>query len=177
MLNKNEKLKIIVGSEGNRIPVKDSLDDKNLNYTGSCSGSGATSVFKNKKPKFIISGINPHASENSIFGNHEEKILIPQIKKTQKKQIKITGPFSADSMLNNINLKKYDCFIFCYHDQALVAYKYISKNRGINFTGGLSILRTSPDHGTAYNLVGKKNVENKSLLNCFNFLKRNNVSS
>ena len=124
-----------------------------------------------KKPKFIISGINPHASENSMFGNEEEKILIPQIKKIQKKNIYIKGPFSADSILNSTNLKKYHCFIFCYHDQALVAYKYISKNRGINFTGGLSILRTSPDHGTAYNLVGKKNVENKSLLNCFNFLK------
>ena len=130
-----------------------------------------------KKPKFIISGINPHASENSMFGNEEEKILIPQIKKIQKKNIYIKGPFSADSILNSINLKKYNCFIFCYHDQALVAYKYISKNRGINFTGGLSILRTSPDHGTAYNLVGNKNVENKSLLNCFTFLKKSNVNS
>ena len=130
-----------------------------------------------KKPKFIISGINPHASENSMFGNEEEKILIPQIKKVQKKNIYIKGPFSADSILNSTNLKKYNCFIFCYHDQALVAYKYISKNRGINFTGGLSILRTSPDHGTAYNLVGNKNVENKSLLNCFTFLKKSNVNS
>ena len=131
----------------------------------------------NKKPKLIISGINPHASENSMFGNEEEKILIPQIKKIQKKNIYIKGPFSADSILNSINLKKYNCFIFCYHDQALVAYKYISKNRGINFTGGLSILRTSPDHGTAYNLVGSKNAENKSLLNCFTFLKKSNVNS
>ena len=130
-----------------------------------------------KKPKFIISGINQHASENSMFGNEEEKILIPQIKKIQKKNIYIKGPFSADSILNSTNLKKYNCFIFCYHDQALVAYKYISKNRGINFTGGLSILRTSPDHGTAYNLVGSKNVENKSLLNCFTFLKKSNVNS
>ncbi len=158
--------------------ITQNLSKKNIIYNKIMSlNKILINLLKNKKPKFIISGINPHASENSIFGDHEEKILIPQMKKIQKKQIKITGPFSADSMLNNINLKKYDCFIFCYHDQALVAYKYISKNRGINFTGGLSILRTSPDHGTAYNLVGKKNVENKSLLNCFNFLKINNVSS
>ena len=134
-------------------------------------------TLKIKKPKFIISGINPHASENSIFGNEEQKILLPQIKKVQNKNIYIKGPFSADSILNNINLKKYNCFIFCYHDQALVVYKYISKNRGINFTGGLSILRVSPDHGTAYNLVGTKLAENKSLLNCFNFLKKFNVNS
>ena len=107
----------------------------------------------------------------------EKKFLIPQIKKIQKKNIYIRGPHSADSMLNNINLKKFNCFIFCYHDQALVVYKYISKNRGINFTGGLSILRTSPDHGTAYNLVGSKNAENKSLYNCFNFLNKSNVNT
>ena len=67
---------------------------------------------------------------------------------------------------------KYDCFVFCYHDEALVAYKYISKNRGINFTGGLSVLRVSPDHGTAYDLVGKNMAENKSLINCYKFLNK-----
>ena len=133
--------------------------------------------LKINQPKIIISGINPHASEKGIFGNEEKNILIPQIKKIKKKRINIHGPFSADSMLNKKNLKSYNCFIFCYHDQALVAYKYISKNRGINFTGGLSIIRVSPDHGTAYNLVGNKSAENKSLLNCFNFLKRINVNS
>ena len=71
---------------------------------------------------------------------------------------------NEESFLNTTNLKKYNCFIFCYHDQALVAYKYISKNRGINFTGGLSILRTSPDHGTAYDIAGKGLASDKSLL-------------
>jgi len=158
--------------------ITKNLSKKNIIYDKIISLNNVLiDKLKIKKPKFIISGINPHASENCMFGNEEEKILIPQIKKIQKKNIYIKGPFSADSILNTTNLKKYNCFIFCYHDQALVAYKYISKNRGINFTGGLSILRTSPDHGTAYNLVGSKNVENKSLLNCFTFLKKSNVNS
>ena len=158
--------------------ITENLSKKNIIYEKIISlNNQLVKKLKHKKPKFIISGINPHASENNLFGNEEEKILIPQIKKIRKKNIYIRGPYSADSMLNKINLDKYNCFIFCYHDQALVAYKYISKNRGINLTGGLSILRTSPDHGTAYNLVGSKNAENKSLLNCFNFLKKSNANS
>ena len=128
--------------------------------------------LKIKKPKIIISGLNPHASENNIFGNEESKFLVPEIDKLLKKNIFIKGPYSADSILNSKNLNKYNCFIFCYHDQALVAYKYISKNRGINFTGGLSILRVSPDHGTAYDLVGKNIAESKSLINCYKFLNK-----
>ena len=85
--------------------------------------------FKIKKPKIIISGINPHASENNMFGNEENKFLIPQINKLLKKNVFIRVPYSADCILNDKNLKKYNCFVFCYHDQALVAYKYISKNR------------------------------------------------
>ena len=63
----------------------------------------------------------------------------------------------------------YDCFIFIYHDQALIPFKYISKFSGINYTGNLSVIRTSPDHGTAYNLVGTNKVSKKSLVNCFSF--------
>ena len=128
--------------------------------------------FKIKKPKIILSGVNPHASENDMFGHEENKYLVPQINKLLKKDIYIQGPYSADSILNNKNIKKCDCFVFCYHDQALVTYKYISKNRGINFTGGLSVLRVSPDHGTAYDLVGKNMAENKSLINCYKFLNK-----
>ena len=65
------------------------------------------------------------------------------------------GHFSADSILINNNLKKYDCFVFIYHDQALIPFKYISQFSGVNYTGNLDIIRTSPDHGTAYDLVGK----------------------
>ena len=83
---------------------------------------------------------------------------------------------SADSMLLNNNLKKYDCFLFCYHDQALIPFKYISNFSGVNYTGNLDILRVSPDHGTAYNLVGKRNVSDKSLLNCFKFIKKISIN-
>ena len=127
--------------------------------------------FKISKPKILISGLNPHSGEKGEIGNEEINYLIPIIKKL-KKNIFIEGPISADSMLTKINLTKYHCFIFNFHDQALIPFKLISNYEGINFTSGLSIIRVSPDHGIAKNLVGKKNVKSSSLLNCFKFINK-----
>ncbi len=128
--------------------------------------------FKISNPKLIISGFNPHAGENGKIGNEEIKSIIPVVKKLNKLGINIVGPISADSMLITKNLKKFDCFVFIYHDQALIPFKYISQFSGVNYTGNLSIIRTSPDHGTAYNLVGKDNVSIKSFENCFKLINR-----
>lgn len=128
--------------------------------------------FGINKPKILISGVNPHSGEKGILGNEEIRYIKPSIKKIISKGINITGPISGDSMLNNDNLKNYDCFLFIYHDQALIPFKYISKFRGVNFTGNLDIIRTSPDHGTAYDLVGKNVASYKSLLNCFKIIKK-----
>ena len=127
--------------------------------------------FRIQKPKLLISGINPHSGEGGIIGREEEKILIPAIKKLQKEKFSIYGPISGDAMMTDVNLKKYDCFIFNFHDQALIPFKIISKYSGINFTGGLDIIRVSPDHGTAYELVGKGIAKNRSLNNCFKFIR------
>ena len=69
-------------------------------------------------------------------------------------------------------INKYDCFIFLYHDQALIPFKYISQFTGVNYTGNLDIIRTSPDHGTAYNLRGSKNISDNSFLNCYKLIKK-----
>tara|TARA_E500000178_G_scaffold113577_1_gene113565 strand:- start:3495 stop:4481 length:987 start_codon:yes stop_codon:yes gene_type:complete len=128
--------------------------------------------FNIKKPRLIISGLNPHAGENGNIGKEEIDFIAPVIKKLRKIKILIDGPKSPDSMLINNNLKEYDCFIFMYHDQALIPFKYISQFSGINYTGNLSIIRVSPDHGTAYNLVGSKKISDLSLLNCYNLIKK-----
>ncbi len=128
--------------------------------------------FNIKKPKLAISGLNPHSGENGNFGNEEMKIINPLIKNLKKRKILIDGPFSADSILLNDKIKKYDCFLFIYHDQALIPFKYISQFNGINYTGNLNIIRTSPDHGTAYDMVDKKNVSYSAILNCFKLIKK-----
>ena len=128
--------------------------------------------FNIVNPKMIISGINPHAGENGELGNEENKIITPTIKKLKKLGININGPISADSMLINRNLRKYDCFIYIYHDQALIPFKYISQFTGVNYTGNLDIIRTSPDHGTAYDLIGKKYISDTSFLNCYKLINK-----
>ena len=128
--------------------------------------------FNIKNPKLILSGLNPHAGENGNIGLEEEKVIKPIVKKLKKNNIKIEGPLSADSILIKKNLKIYDCFIFIYHDQALIPFKYISQFNGVNYTGNLSIIRTSPDHGTAYDLVGSKNISKKSFINCYRLVNK-----
>ena len=128
--------------------------------------------FNLKKPKILVSGFNPHAGENGEIGKEEILSIFPVIKKLQKKGFLIDGPLSADSILIQKNLKKYDCFVFMYHDQALIPFKYISKFRGVNYTGNLDIIRTSPDHGTAYDLVKTKKYSINSFINCYKLIKQ-----
>ena len=128
--------------------------------------------FNIKKPKLIISGLNPHAGENGEIGTEEKNIIYPVIKKLQKKDININGPISADSLLIKKNFVEFDCFIFIYHDQALIPFKFISQFSGVNYTGNLNIIRTSPDHGTAYNLVGSNKISNKSFINCYKLINK-----
>ena len=123
-------------------------------------------------PKLIVSGFNPHAGENGRLGKEETNFIKPAIDNLSKKGILVDGPISADSMLIKKNLKKYDCFIFMYHDQALIPFKYISQFSGVNYTGNLDIIRTSPDHGTAYKMKGSKEISNRSFINCYKLIKK-----
>ncbi len=128
--------------------------------------------FKIKQPKMILSGINPHAGENNIISKDDNKYLLPIINQLKKSGIYINGPISGDGIINNENLKKYDAFIFTYHDQALIPFKILSNYKGVNFTSNLNIIRVSPSHGTAENLIGSNNAISKGVINCFNLLKK-----
>ena len=128
--------------------------------------------FKIKKPKMILSGINPHAGENNIISKDDNKYLLPIINLLKKKGIFIDGPISGDGVINNENLKNYDAFIFTYHDQALIPFKILSNYAGVNYTSNLDIIRVSPCHGTAENLIGSDKVISKGIINCFNLIKK-----
>ena len=123
--------------------------------------------FNIPNPKLVICGLNPHAGENGTIGNEEKIILRPIVRKLIKSGINICGPFSSDTIFNPINRIKYNCFICIYHDQALIPFKLLSDFNGVNYTGSLNIIRTSPDHGTAYDLINTKNASDKSLINSF----------
>ncbi len=123
--------------------------------------------FSINNPKIVLTGLNPHAGENGIIGYEENKYIIPALKKLKKEKIFIDGPYSADSLFIKKNIKYYDCFICFYHDQALIPFKIISGFNGVNYTGSLDIIRVSPNHGTAYDMVGSNIAKTNSLLYCF----------
>jgi len=123
----------------------------------------------NKKIKIVILGLNPHASSDFYKNTKDKKLLSKIINSMKKKKINISGPISADTAF--MENYKNKVFIGMYHDQVLIPFKTINKFDGINITIGKKILRLSPDHGTAKNLLkkGKKTISNKSFLKCLDF--------
>ena len=110
--------------------------------------------------------------QDSMYKLIDLQYLLPIINKLKKKGILVNGPISGDGIINNDNLKKYDAFIFTYHDQALIPFKILSKYEGINYTSNLKIIRVSPSHGTAENLIGSTKVVSKGIVNCFNLIRK-----
>ncbi|MCB9202244.1 MAG: 4-hydroxythreonine-4-phosphate dehydrogenase PdxA [Flavobacteriales bacterium] len=108
------------------------------------------------KPKIAILGLNPHAGDNGLLGKEELEIIEPAIKELfNDKNILAFGPYPADSFFCGENLQKFDAILAMYHDQGLIPFKTLTFESGVNFTAGLSEIRTSPDHGVAYDIAGK----------------------
>ncbi len=105
--------------------------------------------------KFLVSGLNPHAGEQGLMGTEENEQIIPAIKKAQIKGIPVSGPFPPDVVFRDVVNKPDKIVIALYHDQGLIPFKLLAFNRGVNLTLGLPFVRTSPDHGTAFNIAGK----------------------
>ncbi|SHI68788.1 4-hydroxythreonine-4-phosphate dehydrogenase [Mesonia phycicola] len=111
--------------------------------------------FRIQKPKIAILGINPHSGDNGVIGKEDEEVLKPTILKINERGTLVYGPYAADSFFGTKNYKNFDAVIAAYHDQGLIPFKTLSFGKGVNFTAGLSEIRTSPDHGTAYEIAGK----------------------
>ena len=107
------------------------------------------------KPKVAVLGLNPHAGEDGLLGTEENEIIRPVINAFKEKGELVFGPYPADGFFGNASQTKFDGVLAMYHDQGLIPFKTLAFEDGVNFTAGLSIVRTSPDHGTAYNIAGK----------------------
>ena len=116
------------------------------------------------EPKLAITGLNPHAGENGAIGTEERDIIIPAVLDLQHNGTRIDGPFSADTMFYPPTWRSYDAVIAMYHDQALIPIKTLAFDEGVNVTLGLPIVRTSPDHGTAFGLAGTGKASVSSML-------------
>ena len=111
--------------------------------------------FEIEKPKVAVLGLNPHSGDNGVIGQEEEKIMKPALKKLFEAGNMVFGPFPADGFFGSAQYEKYDAVIATYHDQGLIPFKTLSFGNGVNYTAGLNKVRTSPDHGTAYEIAGK----------------------
>lgn len=113
------------------------------------------SDFTIRAPRIAVLGLNPHAGDNGLLGDEEIKEIIPAIAQAQEEGILAFGPFPADGFFGAGSFTKFDAVLAMYHDQGLVPFKALSVEGGVNFTAGLPVVRTSPAHGTAYELAGK----------------------
>ena len=111
--------------------------------------------FGIRNPKIAVLGLNPHASDDGVIGNEEEKVIIPAIEKAQEKKMLVYGPYPADGLFASSNYQKFDAILAMYHDQGLIPFKTLAFKDGVNFTAGLPVVRTSPAHGTALDIAGK----------------------
>ncbi|MFA7288910.1 MAG: 4-hydroxythreonine-4-phosphate dehydrogenase PdxA [Melioribacteraceae bacterium] len=119
--------------------------------------------FGRNEPRIAVLGLNPHAGEEGNIGKEEIEKIIPAIKKSKVSGIE--GPFPSDSFFGTHEYKKYDAILGMYHDQVLIPFKMMNMSNGVNYTAGLPIIRTSPDHGTAFNIVDKGIADPASIIN------------
>ncbi len=111
--------------------------------------------FGIEKPRIAVLGLNPHCGDGGIIGKEDEEIIKPAIEQLQEEGKTVFGPYPADSFFGSGNYKKFDAVLAMYHDQGLIPFKTLSFGKGVNFTAGLEKVRTSPDHGTAFDIAGK----------------------
>lgn len=112
-------------------------------------------LFKLKKPSIALCGLNPHAGEEGMLGSEEKKTLIPVIKQLRQRGINLVGPYPSDTIFNRAIAGEFDAVLAMYHDQGMIPIKLLAFDTAVNITIGLPFIRTSPDHGTAFNIAGK----------------------
>jgi len=163
--------KLIVGLYSIHIPLKEVAKSLNLN---ALSNKLDTLISMLKvdlginKPKLAILGLNPHAGENGIIGKEEKELIEPLIKNKNYRGI-LYGPFSSDAFFANKRFENYDMIFGMYHDQVLIPFKYINSGKGVNYSAGLPIIRTSPDHGTAYDIAWKGLADESSMIEAYKY--------
>lgn len=114
------------------------------------------------RPRIAVLGLNPHAGDEGVIGDEEQKTIIPALKEAEKQGVVCVGPYAADGFFGSGQFSKFDGILAMYHDQGLIPFKTVSMDSGVNFTAGLSVIRTSPAHGTAYDLAGKNRASEDS---------------
>lgn len=154
-----------VGLLTDHVPVKDvasSINEEVITKKVKTLYKTLKRDFGFEKPKIAVLGINPHVGDNGVIGDDDDKIVIPTLEKMRSAGMIVYGPYAADSFFGSGNYKNFDGILAAYHDQGLIPFKTLSFGKGVNYTAGLAAVRTSPDHGTAYEIAGKNEANHSS---------------
>ena len=170
---KNKPVMMLSGPELRVVPVTihmplleaaRSLNTDDIIHCSVVTALALKQYFNIPDPRLIVAGLNPHAGENGVFGDQELNIITPAINNIREKGIKVFGPCPADTIFHAEAREKYDAAICMYHAQALIPLKMLDFYKSVNITLGLSIIRTSPDHGTALDIAGKGIADPRSFI-------------
>jgi len=164
MLSEEARIGVVTG----HIPLKDVANQLNTDLILkkiTLLNKSLKEDFGIRKPKIAVMGLNPHAGDNGLLGKEEIEIIEPAIKQAKSIEILAFGPYPADGFFGSSKHKDFDGVLAMYHDQGLIPAKQFSFGEGVNFTAGLSIVRTSPDHGTAFEIAGEGTADEGSLRN------------
>lgn len=168
MILTGEKMR--VGLSTIHIPVKNISENirfEKLNHQIEILHHSLVYDFGITDPKIALLGLNPHAGDGGVLGDEEIDHIIPAIQKANRGNRSVDGPFSADGFFASGTYKQYDATLAMYHDQGLIPFKTISFGHGVNFTAGLPIIRTSPDHGTAFAIAGLNRADSQSFTEAY----------
>jgi 4-hydroxythreonine-4-phosphate dehydrogenase len=161
MANENLRIALVTG----HIPVSEvsqKITKNNIAEKLNILDLSLKRDFNLENPRIAVLGLNPHAGENGLLGKEENEIIAPAVKEGQDHGILCAGPFPADGFFGSERYKDFDAVLAMYHDQGLIPFKTIAMESGVNFTAGLPIVRTSPDHGTAYDIAGQDKASDES---------------
>lgn len=165
MLMVADQLKVAVATQ--HIPLRDvpkSLNKDLLVTKLSLMKESLEQDFGIYDPKIAVLGLNPHCGDGGLIGDEEQKIILPAVQEAQEKGIMAYGPYSPDGFFGLGNYSRFDAILAMYHDQGLTPFKALAFELGVNYTAGLPIVRTSPDHGTAYELAGRDEADPRSMI-------------
>lgn len=152
----SEKLKVSLVTQ--HIPLKDvagAINKKNIVQKINQIHDSLVQDYRVSKPKIAVLGLNPHSGDNGLLGKEEQEIIIPAIQSLYEKGMLVYGPYAADSFFSPENIEVFDAVLGMYHDQVLIPFKTLCFDEGVNYSASLPFVRTSPDHGVAYDIAGK----------------------
>jgi 4-hydroxythreonine-4-phosphate dehydrogenase len=164
MMMVNDKLRIALAT--NHLPIKDvasAIKKEAILAKINAFSKSLTTDFGIERATIAVLGLNPHAGDQGALGKEDDEIIKPAVIEAKKSGLLVSGPYAADGFFGSAGFTKVDGILAMYHDQGLVAFKALSFGKGTNFTAGLSYIRTSPDHGTAYDIAGQDMADPSSM--------------